>query len=240
MRVFGRSLILAALPCAFAPSIVRAAPILGPESIGCISVLGADTSTCSLLGIDPFSPAAIEGTFTFHNDVALFSFTLSGDTLFTARTTSFATTGFDSTFGIFHADGTYSMVVSEDGTQRARSSEINSDPDPANANYDDELVSFALSGGSYILALVMYDTDFTPLGLQDSLLAGFSNDADDPLSCAPTCGFSLDIDATLIDDGGPQQVPEPATFALVACGALAGLMRRRSRKRIWRDNVVRS
>jgi hypothetical protein len=241
MRVFGRSLILAALLCAFAPSRAGAAPILGTGSTGCTSVLGSDPTTCSLLNVDPFGTGAIEGEFTFHNDVALFTFTLTGDTLFSARTTSFSTTGFDSTFAVFNTDANFSMVQFPDGSQYAHSEDISLDPD--DPNYDDQLASFELTAGTYILALVMWPNEFShdaQFGLADSLLAGFFGDAEEPVSCAPSCGFSLDIDATLIDDGGPQQVPEPATFALVASGALAALMRRRSRKRISRDNVVRS
>jgi len=234
MRVFGRGLILGALLCASAPSVAGAAPILGPGSLGCSSVLGADAGTCSLLTIDPFSPEAIAGEFAFHNDVALFSFTLTGDTLFSARTTSFATTGFDSTFGVFYADGNRSLVQFPDGSQFAHSEDINPDPDPANSNYDDRLAPFVLGGGSYILALVLYPNDFShdaAFGLFDSLLAGFQTDADEPVSCAPSCAFSLDIDATLVDNGQPQSVPEPATLALIASGALAAVVRRRSRKR---------
>jgi hypothetical protein len=232
MRVFGRGLILAALLCAAAPSVVGAAPILGAASLGCGSVLGADTSTCSMVNIDPFSPDAIEGAFTFHNDIALFSFTLTGDTNFSARTTSYATTGFDSTFGVFYADGNRSMVQFPDGSQYAHSEDVNLDPD--NANYDDQLASFVLSQGTYILALVMWPNDFghdAAFGLPDSLLADFFADAEEPVSCGPSCAFSLEIDATPVD-GQSEGVPEPGTLALVASGALAACVRRRSRKRI--------
>jgi hypothetical protein len=232
MRLFGRILILAGLACALAPATAGAAPILGSTSLGCGSVLGADTTTCGLVSIDPFGAGNIGGEFSFHNDVALFSFTLAGDTLFSARTTSFATTGFDSTFGVFHADGNLSMVAFPDGSQLARSEDINTDPD--NANYDDQLAPFVLSAGSYILALVMYPNDFRqddPFGLVDSLLAGFQTDDDDPVSCAPSCAFTLDIDASPIE-GPSQAVPEPGTLALIGSGALAALVRRRAKKRI--------
>jgi hypothetical protein len=232
MRLFGRTLILAGIFCAAVPAATSAAPILGTGSGGCGGVLAADTPTCSLLTIDPFSADAIGGEFEFHNDVALFSFTLTGDTLFSARTTSYATTGFDSTFAIFNTDANRSMVRFPDDSQYAHSEDVNLDPD--NPNFDDQLAPFELSAGTYILALVMWPNEFShddAFGLADSLLAGFFADAEEPVSCAPTCVFSLDIDAQLLDDGGPEPIPEPATFALVASGALAALARRRSRRR---------
>jgi hypothetical protein len=241
MRLFGRILILAGIFSASLPASTTGAPILGVGSTGCMSVLGGDPMTCSHLSVDPFGPEVVAGTlaitgeFTFYNDVALFSFMLSGDTLFSARTTSYAVTGFDSTFAIFNADANRTMVLSADGSQYARSADVTNDGDPATDDFDDQLSAFMLSGGNYILALVMYPNDFRQdpaFGLADSLLAGFQLDAFEPLSCEPSCGFSLEINAQLIDDGGPQPVPEPGTLALFGTGALAALVRRRSRKRV--------
>jgi len=232
MRLFGRILILAGIASVCVPATAGAAPILGSAGLGCGSVLGADTAGCGLLNVDPFAPGTIGGEFAFHNDVALFSFSLTGDTLFSARTTSYATTGFDSTFGVFYAGGTRSLVAFPDGSQFAHSEDINTDPD--NANYDDRLSPFVLGAGSYILALVMYPNDFRqddPFGVIDSLLAGFQSDLDEPVSCAPSCAFTLDIDAAPVE-GPSQSVPEPGTLALFGSGALAALVRRRAKKRI--------
>src|SRR4051812_18286808 len=125
MRVAGRTLVFGVLIYGLLASTASASPILGADSIGCTAVLTAPTTNCALLGIDPFAPGTISGEFEFLNDVALFSFTLTGDTMFSAHTTSFATTGFDSTFALFNAGGTRSMVAFPDGSQYAHSADIN-------------------------------------------------------------------------------------------------------------------
>jgi hypothetical protein len=231
MRVAGRTLVFGVLIYGLLAPTASASPILGADSIGCTAVLTAPTTNCALLGIDPFAPGTISGEFEFLNDVALFSFTLTGDTMFSAHTTSFAATGFDSTFALFNAGGNRSMVAFPDGSQFARSADINADPD--NPNYDDALAPFLLGGGDYILALVMYPNDFRQapdFGLTDSLLAGFQSDGAAPESCGAACGFSLRIDATPSGDGPPAPVPEPGTLVLLGSGAVAAFIRKRSKK----------
>jgi hypothetical protein len=218
MRVFRRGLILAALFCASAPSVAGAAPIgLGDDA--CTGLVASPD--CRLLTIDdPFTFGGLEGGFETYNDVALFALTFTEATRLTVTTTSHAGGSFDPTFGLFHEDGSIVLLDTPEGQIPARFFDIDLD----SGNYDDQ-IDLVLSG-NYLLALIAYPNDFG--GIPGSLQEGFTCD---PESCPGTPGaFAFTLTATV--EGQPQPVPEPGTLALLATGALAALVRRRSRKRV--------
>ena len=216
MRVFAQVLILGGLLSALAPAPVSAAPILlpsGDSGGSCLNVLGVANSNCSLFSFDPLADSNVfDLTFASNKDVALFQFFLGFDATFAVDT---SLTGLDTWLGLFRAD----------------TKEMYSYFDPV---VDAELQAFGskslegvlLDGGtSYYLAVLLNPNGFS--GTPSSLLEGFACDGaieiDNP--CLSGGGeFSLSLDAQ------PQPVPEPGTLALVGGGAIAALVRRRSRK----------
>ena len=240
MRVFGRGLILAALLCATAPSVAGAAPILngtGGASCGGI-VASASLGHCGLFDILSFADP-LSGSFENLEDVALFRFTVSDPSTFSA-TISQAVNLFDGFLGLFDGDtGSFNSVTYLNATEgdfvRAQGVDLGV-PDPILLGETGER--------TYILALLLGFNGFTQSSTDvrlDSLLAGFSaDDTTDPDfagilhgSCDPeqrACGFSVAVNVE--SEGAPQAVPEPGTLALVGCGALAAVVRRRSRRRI--------
>jgi hypothetical protein len=178
----------------------------------------------------------LRGEFESDSDVALFEFIVDGTATFSALTTSYLTTGFDSMLGLFDASTllnvTYLDPANENQPTAARGADISAD------NYDDQLGPFVLGAGTYFLALLNNNSSangfsFDQVANLDSLENGFG--CDDPTLClgaAAAGGFSLTL-AAVPDVDPPQPVPEPGTFALLGTGALAALARRRrSRKRV--------
>ena len=224
MRVFGRSLILAALLCTAAPSLAGATPMLnGVSGDACVGLVAdASMDHCGVFDIGLLT-GSLTGSFENLQDVALFQFTVSGETSFGASLdllSSFA--GF---LGLF--DGDLNLVTYGDGLT-AQGFDIGSEG----------LVPL-VDGNTYVLALILGFNTFS--GTPTSLLAGFS--ADDTTipdfegllygPCNPeqqACSFSLSLNVE--SEGGPARVPEPGTLALLGTGALAALVRRRSKKRI--------
>jgi len=215
MRVFAQVLILGGLLSALAPAPVSAAPILlpsGDSGGSCLNVLGVANSNCSLFSFDPLAGSNVSDLmFASNKDVALFQFFLGFDATFAVDT---SLTGLDTWLGLFRAD----------------TKEMYSYFDPV---VDAELQAFGskslegvlLDGGrSYYLAVLLNPNGFS--GTPTSLLEGFACDGIDVDSGCLSGGgrFSLGLAAQ------PQPVPEPGTLALVGGGAIAALVRRRSRK----------
>ena len=220
MRVFARVLILGGLLSALAPAPASAAPILlpsGDSGGSCQTVLGVANSNCSLFSFDPLAGSNVSDLmFASNKDVALFQFFLGFDATFAVDT---SLTGLDTWLGLFRAD----------------TKEMYSYFDPV---VDAELQAFGskslegvlLDGGrSYYLAVLLNPNGFS--GTPTSLLEGFACDG-------------IDVDGGCLNGGGrfslglaaqPQPVPEPGTLALVGGGAIAALVRRRSRKGDERD-----
>jgi hypothetical protein len=97
------------------------------------------------------------------------------------------------------------------------------------------LEGIPLAGESvYYLALMLSPNGFG--GLPTSLLEPFACEEGTPNDCTLVgSNFTLSLKAEEL-----QPVPEPATVTLVASGALAALMRRRSAKRNQRKIAVGS
>jgi hypothetical protein len=240
MRVSPQVLVLATGILALVPRLAESAAVLTSttSATSCESV-GVQNSECQLFTVDPYSGDPIVGTFEYTNDVALFFFTLTTETMLSAFTEGFELTGFDSYFGLFSADdGAIVQVPLADDPNASialKSRDIN--PDPSAADYDDVLPDpdlfsvVTLEAGNYILALLQFGNDFVldpTLGV-DSLAAGFA--LDDPFFqtlCADTtsCTFSLNLIATPVDT---QPVPEPGTLSLIGLGISALVLGRRRR-----------
>ncbi len=240
MRVLGRGLVLGGLLSALATAPANATPILSSSSDSgavCDDVLGVANSNCRL-----FSLGALTGAATFNlelasdRDVALFEFFIDADATFAAETSS---TGLFPLLGLFSDDATktiYSYTDPNNGELQAFGFE----------RLDGVLLDGVQAGTSYYLAVLLYPNGFT--GIPTSLMAPFACDGENRdgldsegnVLCPGAGGsFSLRFSATSTD-GGPQPVPEPATFTLVAGGALAALVRRRSTKRNQRKDVTKS
>ena len=231
MRVFGRVLILGLLWSAFAGA-ADAAPILLPSEdpdAKCDAVLGGVANTnCSL-----FSLGALTGSATFDFDlefasdsnVALFEFSIDAEATFAAETSP---AGLFPLLGLFSADKALYTYIDP-----AVDPEV-----PVQAFGFERLEGVSLAGDSvYYLAVLLSANGFSDT--PTALLAPFACDGEnrDGLGPdgAPLCpgsggAFNLQFSVTSID-GGPQPVPEPGTLVLVGAGAVAALMRRRSRKR---------
>ena len=222
MRVFGRSLILAALLCAAAPSLAGATPLLnGVRGEACVGLVAdASMDHCGSFDIGLVT-GELTGSFENLQDVALFRFTASEETSFGASLdllSSFA--GF---LGLFDGD---LNLVTYGADLMAQGFEIGSEG----------LVPL-VDGETYTLALILGYNTF--IGTPTSLLAGFS--ADDPLGgpelyglCTTGCEYSLSLTAETAGGGPPQGVPEPGTLALLGTGVLAALTRGNIRKRTSR------
>ena len=217
MRVCARVLILGGLLSALAPAPASAAPILMPSGDtggSCLNVLGVANSNCSLFSFDPLAGSNVSDLmFASNKDVALFQFFLGFDATFAVDT---SLTGLDTWLGLFRAD----------------TKEMYSYFDPV---VDAELQAFGskglegvlLDGGrSYYLAVLLNPNGFS--GTPTSLLEPFACDGPvdlvDPGCLTGGGRFSVSLAAP------PQPVPEPGTLALVGGGAIAALVRRRSRK----------
>ena len=236
MRVFGRGLILAAFLCASVPSVVGAAPILyqQPDGPAACTFSGA-TEACGMFGIDPVS-ALFEGEFENANDIALFRFTLTGGSFtFSAFTTSAATGGFDPVLALYGEDGAQLQYSTPDGGPFLTN---NDDSDgQIDARIPELIPSLLLDSGTYFLALTL--TGNFPHELLADGLGGFDWALDpscggvnleDPTVC-PSLGLAsgFAFRTELVPATPP--VPEPATLILMGSGAVAALVRRRSRKR---------
>ena len=234
MRVFRRGLILAGVLSTLATVTANAAPILLPvgDSPPACDTLGVANSECSLFSLGLLTgDAAFDFNLLFGSDqaVAIFEFSIDADMTFAAQTSS-------TQLGLFGDDAMKTIYADPVTGEQALSV--------------DPLEGILLTGAEprtmYYLAVLLPNNQFG--GLPTSLLAPFACDGlnGDGLGefgetlCPGTGGsFSLQFSATSMD-GGPQPVPEPATFTLVASGALAAWVRRRSTKRNQRKDVTRS
>jgi hypothetical protein len=210
---------------ALAPAPASAAPILLPSGDtggSCLSVLGVENSNCSLFSFDPLTGSNVfDLMFSSNKDVALLQFFVGFDATFAADA---SLTGLNSLVGLFSADSK-EMYSYFDPTLGAE----------VQAFSQKSLEGVLLEGGrSYYLAVLADFNGFN--GTPTSLLEGF------------TCDGAIALDDPCLGGGGslslglaaqPQPVPEPGTLALVGGGAIAALVRRRSRKRDERQNVVR-
>lgn len=239
MRVFRRGLILGALLSALATVTANAAPILLPsgDSPPACDALGVANSECRLFSLGPLTGDA---TFDFNlvfasdRDVAVFEFSIDADATFAAETSS---TGLFPQLGLFSDDAMKTIYADPVNGQQALSLEP----------LEGFLLDGAGGGTTYYLAVLLLPNNGFG-GLPTSLLAPFACDGlngdglgefGEPLCPGAGGSFSLRFSATSTD-GEPQPVPEPATFTLVAGGALAALVRRRSTKRNQRKDVTKS
>lgn len=234
MRVFGRALLLGFLVAVFAPAGATAAPFLldssgltdnGDPCAGVVDSIG--TPECSWFAINDLSrPLSFTGGFNTTGDMALFSFTLTGDTRLQIETTSFRdpVNSFDPTLALYHPDGSIMTVPDPAGSGQpitANQFDISLDL----GIYDDR-IDLVLGQGNYLLALV---TGFAYESLQTPIDGG-------DLSLGSAFSFTFNAAP---EDGGPAPVPEPGTLTLMAGGAIAGLLqRRRSRKRHTHSSAV--
>ena len=233
MGVFRRGLILGFLLSVLAAAPVSASPIL---PTACDEVLGVTNSNCRLFSLGALTgDASFDVTFESDRGVALFKFMVDADATFAAQTSS---TGLFPLLGLFTDDAArtiYSYMDPINGEQQAFAFE----------RLDAVPLTGVAAGTTYYLAVLIHPNGFT--GIPTSLLAPFACDGEnrdglDPegnVLCPGTGGsFSLQFSAT--PDGVPQPVPEPATLTLVASGALAALVRRRSARRNQQKNTAGS
>jgi len=231
MRVFRRGLILCGLLSALATVTADAAPILLPSDDRgqACDTLGVASSNCSLFSLGALTLGDIfefDLLFASLADVAVFEFSVDADATFAAASSTVLGL-FSETKTLYEDPVTGEQALSVDGLGGF-------------------LLNGAQTGTTYYLGVVLAGNEFT--GIPTSLMAPLICDGEngdglgpdgEPL-CLGTGGrFNLRFSATSID-GGPQPVPEPATFTLVASGALAALVRRRSTKRSQGKNVTRS
>jgi hypothetical protein len=235
MRLLVRTFALAGLLSAVAPASAGAAPLVALPSDVCTGLVPA-TANCAVFQLGTLtSQLTFDGSFESNADIALFEFFVDGESTFFARTTSFLETGFDSILGLFNA-ATREIVPYIDplqGPTYARGSDVDPFGESGALNYDDQLGSFVIARGTYLLALLNTADGFNSFTADgetgiDSLLAGFG--CDTVAECAGGGGnFTLSVQATPLE-GGPAPVPEPGTLALLGSGALAALARRRAKK----------
>jgi hypothetical protein len=233
MRVFARVLILGGLLSALAPAPANAAPILlpsGDSGGSCLNVLGVANSNCGLFSLGTLTGGTtfdFDLVFASYLDVALFEFSIDADATFAAESSTELSLGLFSEMKTAYED----PVTGEQAL--------------ANKVLEGFLLNGAVGGTTYYLGVVRSGNDFTgiPTSLVEPLACyGENGDGLDP-NGQPLCPgeggtFRLQFSAT--QDGGPQPVPEPATFTLVVSGALAAIVRRRSIKRNQRRNVSRT
>lgn len=235
MRVCLRTTVLGAFISALSPIPAQAAAIVpGMTGTACAILFPGASSSCSVFNIDdPFAAPNVSGEFELDNDVALFRFSLSGQTTFSAFTSSYAIGGFDPTIGLFDVNGTIVQYADPEGSAAfypARGVDI----DQFSGNYDDMLPMLLLGPGTYYLALMEYPNFFkSDLNGLDSLLEGFASD-DFAGACSQdglrTCSFSLAVTAHAVDT---TPVPEPGTLPLLVLGsAAAGFFRRRRAREV--------
>lgn len=252
MRVSRRFAVLTLMTLACAPRALEAAPFLlnpagGPiQGAECTDLVpDVSLSACGLFSIDPFA-GPITGGLEFDNDVALFLFVLTSQSNVAAITSGFATTDFDPFMGLFYgADTLIGGTVVPRGTIVEYPDPTGSASIPARSrdisdvNFDDVLPdpdlrpTLLLDPGTYILALLQYDNDFTldVVGGADMLRAGFSRDDNQTFDggCVAEgtpCSFTLSMTATPVD---PAPVPEPGTLSLLILGSAAAAVVRRRR-----------
>ena len=245
MRVVGRALVFAGLVALCVPAGAAAAPIVaGGDPVGtCLdqALVGETTTACSVFNVNPYSQDPLSVQLSSSQDVVLLAFELISDTLFSVLTTPFTSSSDGPTIGLFYSTSpapgnTASSVVTftnSDGSIETAIGPVISPLDPNAADPNPRL----LAQGSYLLALIHPSNFFG--GTPESLLEPFSLDAGGtPCAEDPTgCAFSVTF--TLPEDGGPAPVPEPGTLALMAGGAIAGLVQRhRTRKRQTHSSSV--
>lgn len=232
MGVFGRGLILTGLLCAFAPGAARATPLLVQSSsdveVKECGLIVANDDNCQLFSLGSLESTVLDLTFASSKDVALLDFTIAADSDFLALTSSL---GLDTMLGLFDATGVIYQYQNPDFTDAFGANITDS-------NLNDQLGGFALTAGTSYYLAVLLDMDpawtngFT--GDPESLSQGFACDADECLGSGGR--FTLTLSA--ISDEQPEPVPEPGTLTLMAGGALAALIRRRSSKKRNRSESV--
>ena len=226
MRVFGRGVILGGLLSALATATAHAAPILlpsGDPGKPC-DALGVANSECSLFTLGALTGGAtfdLDLVFASDRDVAVFEFFIDADATFAAQTSS---AGLFPQLGLFGDDAMKTIYVDPVTGEQALSFQ------PLEG-----ILLDGAQGATYYLAVLLLPNNGFGGVPTSSLLAPFACDGLDEFG-APICPdgggtFRLQFSATP-DDGVPQPVPEPGTLALIGSGALAALVRRRSKKRI--------
>jgi hypothetical protein len=233
MGVFVRGLILTGLLCAFAPGAAHATPLLIQSSsdveVKECGLIVANDANCQLFSLGSLLESTVlDLTFASSKDVALLEFTIAADSDFLALTSS---PGLDTMLGLFDATGVIYQYQNPDFTDAFGANITDS-------NLDDQLGGFALTAETSYYLAVLLDMDpawtngFT--GDPESLSQGFACDADECLGSGGR--FRLTLSA--ISNEQPEPVPEPGTLTLIAGGALARLIQRRSSKKRNRSKSI--
>lgn len=169
------------------------------------------------------APVTFSGTFTSDDDQWRLDFTLSAPSVLDARTTSYATGGFDPFLSLFDRNGLQLLLaVNED--------DLVCPPDPSSGVCLDSAIQFSLDAGDY--ALILTQSGNFPIG--PTLSDGFTQTGSGNFTGGPFLDILGNLrsgDFRVVVDG--TEIPEPSTAVplLFLAAGYAGHRLRLSRAR---------